>query len=49
MKWTLKLVAELVPGRPIEYEIATIERPELSSPASIGLAIGEGKVILASL
>ena len=26
MKWTMKLVAEVVPGKPIEHEIATIER-----------------------
>ncbi len=49
MKWTLKLVAEVVPGTPIEYEIAVFERPDLSSPASIGLTIGEGKAILASV
>jgi hypothetical protein len=49
MKRTLKLVAEVFPGRPIEHEIATLERSDLSSPASIGLTIDEGKVILASL
>ncbi len=49
MKWIVKLVSEVVPGTPIEREIAVFERPDLSSPASIGLTIGEGKVILASL
>ena len=49
MKWTLKLVAEVVPGAPIEHEIATFERPDSSSPASIGLTIAEVKIILASL
>jgi hypothetical protein len=37
MKWTMKLVAEVVPGKPIEHEIATIERPDEISPASAGL------------
>lgn len=49
MKLTVKLVAKVIPGTPIEHEIATFERPDLSSPASIGLTIDEGKFILASL
>jgi hypothetical protein len=35
MKWTLKLVAEGVPGKPTEYEVATIERIEKFSPATV--------------
>jgi hypothetical protein len=49
MKWTLKLVAEVVPGKPTEYEVATIERIEKFSPATLGLTISEGKAILAGL
>jgi hypothetical protein len=49
MKWTLKLVTEVVPGKPIEEEVATIEREELVSPATVGLAIAEGKLILERL
>jgi hypothetical protein len=49
MKWTLKLVTEVVPGKPIEEEVATIERGDLVSPATVGLAIAEGKLILERL
>lgn len=46
MKWTVKLVGEVVSGNPIEHEIATIERAEEISPASVGLTIAEGKALL---
>jgi hypothetical protein len=49
MKWILKLVAEVVPGKATEHEVATIERIEEFSPATVGLTISEGKTILASL
>ena len=49
MKWTLKLVSEVVPGKPTEYEVAMIERIEKFSPATVGLTINEGKAILAGL
>src|SRR5665213_741131 len=49
MKWTLKLVSEVVPGKPTEYEVATIERIEKFSPATVGLTISEGNAILAGL
>ena len=49
MKWTLKLVSEVVPGKPTEYEVAMIERIEKFSPATVGLTISEGKAILAGL
>jgi hypothetical protein len=45
----VKLVAEIVPGTPIEHEIATIERTVEISPATVGLTISEGKVILENL
>ena len=43
MKWTVKLVAELGEGEALEREIATIEREDQVSPASIGLTIAERK------
>src|ERR1022692_3241861 len=49
MKWTVKLVAEVVDGKQIEHEIATIERADGISPATVGLTIAEGKGILESL
>lgn len=45
----MKLIAEAVPVKLIEYEIATIERTEEISPASVGLTIAEDKALLASL
>jgi hypothetical protein len=44
MKWTVKLVTEGVPGKPIEEEVVTIERDDLVSPATVGLVIAEGNL-----
>ena len=49
MKWTIKLVFEVVPGSPVVQEVGTIERREEISPATVGLTIAEGKALLASL
>jgi hypothetical protein len=49
MKWTVKLVAEVGQGEVLEREIATIEREDQVSPASIGLTIAEGKGIMEGL
>jgi len=49
MKWTIKLVVEVVPGNVVEREVGTIERSEELSPATVGLTITEGKALLASL
>jgi len=49
MKGTVKLVAEVVDGKQIEHEIATMERADGISPATVGLTIAEGKGILESL
>jgi len=49
MKWTIKLVVEVVPGNPVEHEVGMIERTEEISPATVGLTITEGKALLASL
>jgi len=49
MKLTVKLIAESTPGHIVEQEIATVEREDLLSPASVGLSIAEGKLILESL
>jgi hypothetical protein len=48
MKWTVKLVAEVVDNKQIEHEIATIERADGIAPATVGLTIAEGKGILES-
>ncbi len=49
MKWTVKLIAETGPGESVEHEVASIERAEVVSPATVGLTIAEGKTILESL
>jgi|ERR1700677_2655223 hypothetical protein len=49
MKWTVKLIAETCPGESVEHEVASIERTEVVSPATVGLTIAEGKAILESL
>jgi uncharacterized C2H2 Zn-finger protein len=49
MKWTIKLVVEVVPGSPVEHEVGSINRTEEVSPATVGLTIAEGKALLASL
>ena len=49
MKWTVKLVAEVGQGEALEREIATIEREDQVSAASIGLTIAEGKSIMEGL
>jgi len=49
MKWTVKLVTDVVPGKPIEEEVATIEREDLVSSATVGLALAEGNLILERL
>ena len=45
----MKLVAEVVDDKQIEHEIATIERADGISPATVGLTIAEGKRLLESL
>jgi hypothetical protein len=49
MKWIVKLVVESAPGHIMEQEIATLEREDLISPATVGLTIAEGKLILEGL
>ena len=49
MKWTIKLVVEVIPGSPVEHEVGSIERAEEVSPATVGLTIAEGKALLGSL
>jgi hypothetical protein len=46
MKWTVKLIAEVVERKQIEHAIATVERTDGISPATVGLTIAEGKAIL---
>jgi len=49
MKWTVKLVAEVHPGTLVEQEVITVEREDLNSPATVGLAIAESKAIMENL
>jgi hypothetical protein len=49
MKWIVKVIVEAAPGQNIEHEIVTLDRPDLLSPANVGLSIAEGKTILGSL
>lgn len=49
MKWTVKLIAETRPRESVEHEVASMERGEVVSPATVGLTIAEGKAILESL
>lgn len=49
MKWTVKLVAELVSGRRVEHDLGELDREDLIPPASLGLSIAEGKTVLAAL
>lgn len=49
MRWTLKLVAEIEPGRVTEQEIASFERGDRITPATLGLSIAEGKAVLATI
>ena len=49
MRWTVKLVAEIEPGRVTEQEIASFERGDRITPATLGLSIAEGKAVLATI
>jgi hypothetical protein len=49
MRWKVQLIAETASGQRLEGEIATIEREDLLTPATVGLTIAEGKVILEGL
>lgn len=48
MKWTVKLLAEIHSAESVEHEVATIERADVASPATLGLTIVAGKAILES-
>ena len=49
MRWSVKLVAEVEPGRMTEHEIAAFERGDWITPATLGLSIAEGKAVLAAI
>jgi len=49
MKWIIKLVVEITHAQTVEHEIATVEREDLLAPATVGLSIAEGKLILENL
>lgn len=49
MRWIVKVIFEAAPGNIVEHEIVTLDRPDLLSPATVGLSIVEGKAILEGL
>ena len=49
MRWTVTLVAEVEPGQSIEHDIASVDRDERITPATLGLSIAEGKAVLAAI
>src|ERR1700730_10853697 len=49
LKWKLKLMAELVPGECVEYDVTEWKRGEEVTLGSLGLSLEEGKNILAQI
>ena len=49
MKWIIKLVSEITPGQRQEYDLVELERTNPMTPGNLGLAIAEGKTILAAI
>jgi hypothetical protein len=45
MKCIVKVIVESSPGDTVEHEIVTLGRPDLLSPATVGLSIAEGKAV----
>jgi hypothetical protein len=49
MRWSVTLVAEIEPGQTTEHEIASVNREDRITPATLGLSIAEGKAVLAAI
>ena len=49
MRWKVTLVAEVESGQSIEHDIASVDRDERITPATLGLSIAEGKAVLAAI
>jgi len=49
MIWTVKLVSEITPGQRQEYDLVEFARTNPMTPATLGIAIAEGKAILAAV
>jgi hypothetical protein len=49
MRWRVTLVAEVEPGRSVAHDIASFERDDRITPATLGLSIAEGKAVLAAI
>ena len=49
MRWTVKVVAEAEAGQAVEHEIASVERGDWITPATLGLSLAEGKAVLAAI
>ena len=49
MRWRVTLVAEVEPGQSVEHDIASFEREDRITPATLGLNLAEGKAVLAAI
>ena len=49
MRWKVTLVAEVESGQSIEHDIASVDRDDRITPATLGLSIAEGKAVLAAI
>ena len=49
MRWKVTLVAEVESGQSIEHDIASLDRDDRITPATLGLSIAEGKAVLAAI
>ena len=43
------LVAEVEPGQSVVHEIASVDRADRITPATLGLSIAKGKAVLAAI
>jgi hypothetical protein len=49
MRWKVTLVAEVESAQSIEHDIASVDRDDRITPATLGLSIAEGKAVLAAI
>ena len=49
MRWKVTLVEEVEAAQSIEHDIASVDRDERITPATLGLSIAEGEAVLAAI
>jgi hypothetical protein len=49
MRWKVVLIAEGEPGQSVEHDVASVDRDDRITPATLGLSIAEGKAVLAAI